>query len=57
MVRWTPLARADLKAIHDYIAKDAPLNAKQVVRDIKRKADVLAEFPFLGRVVPELEDR
>ena len=27
-------ARADLKAIHDYIAKDSPINAKAVVRDI-----------------------
>lgn len=25
MVIWTARARADLKAIHDYIAKDAPL--------------------------------
>lgn len=56
MVIWTPRARADLKAIHDYIAKDAPFNAKTVVREVLRKADTLTDLPQLGRVVPELND-
>jgi toxin ParE1/3/4 len=56
MVIWTARARSDLKAIHDYIAKDSPQNAKRVVREMHRKASVLAETPHLGRVVPELED-
>jgi plasmid stabilization system protein ParE len=56
MVIWTARARADLKAIHDYIAKDSPINAKSVVREMHRKADSLAETPLIGRVVPELED-
>ncbi len=29
MVIWTPRARADLKAIHDYIADDSPQNANK----------------------------
>jgi toxin ParE1/3/4 len=56
MVRWSRRARADLKAIHDRIAKEAPLNAKGVVREILRKADALAELPYRGRKVPELND-
>jgi plasmid stabilization system protein ParE len=56
MVIWTARARADLKAIHDYIAKDSPQSAKRVVREMHRKAAGLAETPHLGRVVPELED-
>jgi plasmid stabilization system protein ParE len=56
MVTWTARARADLKAIHDYIAKDSPPNAKRVVREMHRKADTLAETPRLGRVVSELAD-
>jgi plasmid stabilization system protein ParE len=56
MVTWTARARADLKAIHDYIAKDSPINAKRVVREMHRKTEGLAETPHLGRVVPELED-
>ena len=56
MVKWSLRARADLKAIHDYIAKDAPLNAKPVVQEIRRKADSIAEVPYSGRKVPEVND-
>ena len=56
MVTWTARARADLKSIHDYIAKDSPINAKRVVREMHRKAEGLAETPHFGRVVPELRD-
>lgn len=56
MVIWTARARADLKAIHDYIAKDSPENAKRVVREMRHKADTLEETPLIGRVVPELDD-
>lgn len=56
MVRWSRRARADLKAIHERIAKEAPLNATIVVREIIRKADTLAELPYLGRKVPEVND-
>ena len=56
MVIWTPSARADLKAIHDYIAKDAPLNAKAIAGDIVRKADTLAGLPYLGKAIPEVNE-
>jgi toxin ParE1/3/4 len=56
MVRWSRRARVDLKAIHDRIAQDAPLNAKTVVREILRKTDALAEPRYRGRKVPELND-
>lgn len=56
MVIWAARARADLKAIHDSIAKDAPLNAKTVARELRLKADTLTDLPQLGRGVPELND-
>lgn len=56
MVIWTPRARADLKAIHDHIAKDSVQTAKRVVRDIVQKPTILPEHPQLGRKVPELGD-
>jgi toxin ParE1/3/4 len=56
VVIWTARARADLKAIHDYIAKDSPQNAKRVVHEMRLKADALTETPQLGRIVPELDD-
>jgi toxin ParE1/3/4 len=56
MVTWAPRARADLKAIHDYIAKDSRQNAQKVAREILSKADALAEPPQPGRTVPEIND-
>jgi plasmid stabilization system protein ParE len=56
VLRWSQRARADLKAIHDYIAKDSPTNAKAVVREILARAATLPETPRIGRRVPELDD-
>jgi toxin ParE1/3/4 len=56
MVIWTHRARADLKAIHDYIGKDSRETAKRITHEIRRKADALAEPPRLGHKVPELND-
>ena len=55
MVIWTPLAQADLKAIHTRIAKDAPLNAKKVTADIVNNTNVTLSLPHdaLGKKVPE----
>jgi toxin ParE1/3/4 len=57
MLIWTLRARADLKAIHDRIARDSRQNANRVVHEIRRKADALAEPPRVGRTVPELNDQ
>jgi addiction module RelE/StbE family toxin len=56
MVRWSDQAKADLKAIHDYITRDSTHYAKQVTRELVDKADTLPELPRLGRVVSELGD-
>ena len=56
MVSWSQRARADLKALHDHIAKESPQNAKTVAREILRRADTIDATPFIGRKVPELAD-
>jgi len=56
MVKWTNLAKRDLKKIHDYIAEDSKFYAKQVTQDIIVKTDKLNDFPEIGRVVPDLQD-
>jgi toxin ParE1/3/4 len=56
VVRWSDPAKADLKAIHDYIARDSTHYAKKVTQVIVEKTGVLTELPRLGRVVPELGD-
>ena len=54
MVRWTIRARDDLQAIHQYIAKDSPMNAKDVIRAFIENALTLDRTPRAGRVVPEI---
>jgi plasmid stabilization system protein ParE len=55
-VRWSQRARADLRAIHDHIARESPQNAKAVVQEIHARAATLFATPRIGRMVPELND-
>ena len=48
-------ALEDMESIADFIKKDSPIYAKAVVSKFFEKADILLEFPKLGRVVPELK--
>ncbi|MCP5516861.1 MAG: type II toxin-antitoxin system RelE/ParE family toxin [Verrucomicrobiales bacterium] len=50
---WTPLARADLREIVSYIARDNPEAARRVGQRILAAVEVLCSMPELGRVVPE----
>lgn len=56
MVRWTDHALTQLRHIHDHIAQDSPLYAKQVAEALVGKTIVLDKLPRLGRAVPELRD-
>jgi len=56
VVRWSDQAKADLRAIHNFIARDSTHYAKKVAQDIVEKTDTLVDLPRLGRVVPELGD-
>lgn len=49
----TPRAQADLKAIHDHIHKDAPINAKRETQKTLDKAASLEDFPGTHKGVPE----
>lgn len=56
-VVWSPRALADLEAIASYIAADSPFYASTVVRRIIALTRSLADFPFVGRKVPEFDDQ
>jgi len=56
-VRWTPQAADDLDAVAEFIAEDSPHFAGLFVMDILQMVERLAEFPELGRVVPEIGDK
>ena len=53
-VVWSPEAVADVEAIAHYIARDSAAYAQAVVEKIIEMARQVREFPFLGRMVPEV---
>ena len=50
IVRFRQAARADIAAIHEYISRDNPIAARQVVAAIERATDRLSQFPHSGRI-------
>jgi plasmid stabilization system protein ParE len=53
-VVWSPEAIEDIESISDYIARDSEFYARAVVTKILDVARSVKDFPFIGRVVPEL---
>ena len=59
MSRWqfTPQASQDLYDIADYIARQSPRAAAQLVDTIQQKCQFLADFPDSGTSCAELADQ
>ena len=55
-VVWSPEAIEDVEAIVAYIARDSESYASAVATKIVEMARSIERFPWIGRVVPELED-
>jgi toxin ParE1/3/4 len=55
-VVWSPRALDDIDSIASYISRDSTAHASTVVTRIIRITRTLRQFPFAGRIVPELED-
>lgn len=53
---WSEQARDDLQAIVLFIAQDNLTVAESFGYRLMSKVDVLAQFPELGRIVPEAND-
>lgn len=55
-VVWSPAALEDVESLAEYIARDSEFYARAVVGKIVDVAGKLKDFPFAGRMAPELED-
>lgn len=53
---WSLVAVEDLRAIRDYIARESPSYARQFVEKTMATVERLADFPLMGRQVPEADD-
>ena len=55
-IQWTRSAQSDLRAIHDYIARDSPYFARQTVDNIRCAAERLSESFPAGAIVLEWDE-
>ncbi len=56
MVRWSPVAKADLKEVYTYINRDSKYYAKKVASEIVTRSEALETYPRMGRMVEEFNN-
>jgi len=54
-VNWTETAIEHLSGIHEYVAQNSPAYARRIVDRLTRRSQQIAQFPYSGRAVPELD--
>jgi toxin ParE1/3/4 len=52
-ILWTESARADLRAIRDYVSRDSEVYAKRLIDRIRASVERLRRFPKSGARVPD----
>jgi plasmid stabilization system protein ParE len=57
MIEWSRRARADIRDLKAYIAKDSPYYAQRFTERAIASVEKLEQFPKIGRPVPEAEGR
>ena len=58
LIEWSSRqARADIRALKAYIAKDSPYYPRRFTERVIASIEKLKEFPKIGRPVPEAEGR
>ena len=55
-VEWTDNALAQLRGIHDYIARGSDFFAKRMVDRLTSRSIQIRDHPFSGEMVPEFGD-
>ncbi len=54
---WAPSALKDIESIAEYIARDSEEQASLFVLRVIEMTDHLSNFPFFGRMIPEIENK
>lgn len=54
---WTEISRIDLEEIHEYISLDSEKYAWIVTNKIYNEVQLLINNPFIGRIVPEFNNK
>ncbi len=56
-IEWTEISTEDLKEIFDFIAEDSIRYATITSNKIYQRAQVVAQNPYVGRMVPEYNEK
>jgi len=56
-IRWTDQSLADIENIAEFIAKDSERYASIQVERFFDETIILEQFPYAGRIVPEIKNR
>lgn len=51
---WLQEPKVDLFQLSDYIMQDSIYYARKTAQNINEKVQVLKSFPYMGRIVPEI---
>jgi len=54
---WTELSIHDLEVIFEYISDDSSRYAAITVNKIYQRAQIISDKPFIGRIVPEFNEK
>ena len=55
-ILWTELANFQLKEIHKFISRDSTYYVNIFAVNVKKSVLRLNQFPYSGRIVPEIEN-
>jgi toxin ParE1/3/4 len=55
-IEFTPKAIEDIENLAEYIATQSPHFAQKLVKSIFKEVEILKTFPFIGRIVPEIDE-
>ena len=55
-LKWSNVAKQDMQSIYDFIARDSVYYANEYTDKLFESAERLEEFPYSGRIVPEIGD-
>jgi addiction module RelE/StbE family toxin len=54
-IRWSDIAREDVLALRQYIARDSPFYARRFTERLVESVEIMRDFPRIGRLVPEAD--
>ncbi len=52
-IEWTESATGDLESVYQHIAQGSKKYASVFVENVKRRCELIGDFPFSGQMVPE----